>query len=96
MKKRADDGERKTPIGLGLQTTSCGVGILITEIDVGSAASLSSALPTHGSTVCLTHPTLVPSQLHNHCVIRSVCSVEGGRCNPVDQWFGTIIPKGCC
>lgn len=29
------------PIGLGLQTTSCGVGILVTEIDKGSAAEMS-------------------------------------------------------
>jgi len=35
------DPEVKTPIGLGLQTTSCGVGILITEIDNGSAAQHS-------------------------------------------------------
>ena len=28
----------KLPIGLGLQTTSCGIGILCTEIDPGSAA----------------------------------------------------------
>ena len=28
----------KQPIGLGLQTTSCGVGILVTEIDKGSSA----------------------------------------------------------
>jgi len=33
--------EDRTPIGLGLQTTSCGVGILVTEIDVGSAAASS-------------------------------------------------------
>ena len=35
------DPEARTPIGLGLQTTSCGVGILITEIDHGSAAAYS-------------------------------------------------------
>jgi len=30
--------ENNQPIGLGLQTTSCGVGILVTEIDKGSSA----------------------------------------------------------
>ena len=30
--------EKGKPIGLGLQTTSCGVGILVTEIDKNSAA----------------------------------------------------------
>jgi hypothetical protein len=46
MKKKTDESDRKTPIGLGLQTTSCGVGILITEIDAGSAASLSGVQPS--------------------------------------------------
>lgn len=31
----------KQPIGLGLQTTSCGIGILVTEIDKGSSAAES-------------------------------------------------------
>ena len=31
----------KQPIGLGMQSTSCGVGILVTEIDPGSSASQS-------------------------------------------------------
>ena len=31
----------KQPIGLGLQTTSCGIGILVTEIDTRSAAAES-------------------------------------------------------
>ena len=35
------DPDTRTPIGLGLQTTSCGVGILVTEIDRGSAAEAS-------------------------------------------------------
>jgi len=35
------DSSKPYPIGLGLQTTSCGVGILVTEIDTGSAASVS-------------------------------------------------------
>ena len=34
-------GEHKQPIGLGLQTTSCGVGVLVTEIDKGSSAAES-------------------------------------------------------
>ena len=33
--------EQKQPIGLGMQTTSCGVGILVTEIDKGSSAAAS-------------------------------------------------------
>lgn len=39
LRKRpnGEDAE-KLPIGLGLQTTSCGIGILVTEIDPGSAA----------------------------------------------------------
>jgi len=35
------DSTKPYPIGLGLQTTSCGVGILVTEIDANSAASTS-------------------------------------------------------
>jgi len=35
-----EDGTREK-YGLGLQTTSCGVGILVTEIDAGSAAAKS-------------------------------------------------------
>ena len=31
----------KQPIGIGLQTTSCGVGVLVTEIDRGSMAAAS-------------------------------------------------------
>jgi len=38
MTKNNKGGERQ-PIGLGLQTTSCGIGILVTEIDKGSAAA---------------------------------------------------------
>lgn len=33
--------EGKQPIGLGLQSTSCGIGILVTEIDKGSSAAAS-------------------------------------------------------
>jgi len=35
------DPNAKVPIGLGLQTTSCGIGILITEIDSNTAAAYS-------------------------------------------------------
>ena len=38
MTKNTRGGE-KQPIGIGLQTTSCGIGILVTEIDKGSAAA---------------------------------------------------------
>ena len=31
----------KQPIGLGLQTTSCGIGVLVTEVDRGSSAAAS-------------------------------------------------------
>jgi S1-C subfamily serine protease len=37
---RGDD-EKPVPIGLGLASTSCGVGVLVTEIDKGSAAEAS-------------------------------------------------------
>lgn len=33
--------QNKQPIGLGMQTTSCGVGILVTEIDKGSSSEQS-------------------------------------------------------
>lgn len=38
LPKRPHGPDEKVPIGLGLQTTSCGVGVLVTEIDPGSAA----------------------------------------------------------
>ena len=43
-KKIAGMEDKKVPIGLGLQTTSCGVGILITEIDKGSCAEMCGLL----------------------------------------------------
>ena len=36
---KCKDGQTKPPIGLGLQVTSRGVGILVTEIDAGSATA---------------------------------------------------------
>ena len=41
LTKREPVNGKAGPIGLGLQTTSCGVGILVTEIDKGSAAAES-------------------------------------------------------
>jgi hypothetical protein len=38
LHKKPYGDDDKLPIGLGLQTTSCGIGILVTEIDPGSAA----------------------------------------------------------
>lgn len=56
------DPSKPFPIGLGLQTTSCGVGILVTEIDTGSAASLSELVL--GDTVLSIEDTVPVSPKH--------------------------------
>ena len=38
LHKKPYGDDDKLPIGLGLQTTSCGIGILVTEVDPGSSA----------------------------------------------------------
>jgi hypothetical protein len=44
MRKKIPGVDEKIPIGLGLQTTSCGVGILINEVDKKSCADVCGQL----------------------------------------------------